>query len=138
MKETVKNLLLFLFGGGCYYLLELLWRGYSHWSMFLLGGLCFFLCGQINEVLSWEVPLPLQMLFGACIITLLEFCVGVLVNLYLGWEVWDYSKHRFHLLGQISLQSSVIWFFLSAVGIILDDWVRYRFFGEEKPRYRLW
>ena len=138
MKETVKNVLLFLFGGGCYYLLELLWRGYSHWSMFLLGGLCFFLCGQINEVLSWEVPLPIQMLFSTCMITLLEFCVGVLVNLYLGWEIWDYSEHRFHFLGQISLKSSMIWFFLSAVGIILDDWVRYHFLGEKKPRYRLW
>lgn len=138
MKETMKNILLIGIGGSSYYILELLWRGYSHWSMFLLGGLCFFLCGLINEVIPWEMPLPLQMLFAAFIITLLEFNVGVLVNLYFGWDVWDYSEHAFNLLGQISVQSSVIWFFLSAVGIVLDDWVRYRFFGEEKPTYRLW
>ena len=36
-----RTLLLFVFGGACYNLIEILWRGYTHWSMFFLGGVCF-------------------------------------------------------------------------------------------------
>jgi len=103
----------------------------------LLGGLCFVLCGLINEGVSWEMPLPLQMLISALMITALEFLTGCIVNLWLGWQVWDYSKLHVQLLGQISLKSSVIWFLLSSVGIVLDDWLRYWFFGEDRPYYRL-
>lgn len=137
MKAFGKGILLFLVGGLIYFWLEVLWRGYSHWSMFLLGGLCFVLCGLINEGVSWEMPLPLQMLISALMITALEFLTGCIVNLWLGWQVWDYSKLHVQLLGQISLKSSVIWFLLSSVGIVLDDWLRYWFFGEGRPYYRL-
>jgi uncharacterized membrane protein len=137
MKGFLKNLFLFTVGGVLYYLMEILWRGYSHWSMFLLGGVSFLLLGLINEVLSWEAPMLLQMALGAAVITLLEFNVGCLVNLRLGWAVWDYSDMKFQFMGQISLKSSILWFFLSALGIVLDDCLRYRFFGEEKPSYRL-
>jgi uncharacterized membrane protein len=137
MKAFGKGILLFLVGGLIYFWLEVLWRGYSHWSMFLLGGLCFVLCGLINEGVSWEMPLPLQMLISALMITALEFLTGCIVNLWLGWQVWDYSKLHVQLLGQISLKSSVIWFLLSSVGIVLDDWLRYWFFGEDRPNYRL-
>lgn len=136
MKGWGKGFLLFLIGGLIYFWLEVFWRGYSHWSMFLLGGLCFVLCGLINEVVPWEMPLPLQMLISAIIITVLEFFTGCIVNLWLGWQVWDYSKLHFQLLGQISLKSSIVWFLLSSVGIILDDWIRYWFFGEDRPHYR--
>lgn len=137
MKAFGKGILLFLVGGLIYFWLEVLWRGYSHWSMFLLGGLCFVLCGLINEGVSWEMPLPLQMLISALMITALEFLTGCIVNLWLGWQVWDYSKLHVQLLGQISLKSSVIWFLLSSVGIMLDDWIRYWFFDEDRPYYRL-
>ena len=137
MKAFGKGILLFLVGGLIYFWLEVLWRGYSHWSMFLLGGLCFVLCGLINEGVSWEMSLPLQMLISALMITALEFLTGCIVNLWLGWQVWDYSKLHVQLLGQISLKSSVIWFLLSSVGIVLDDWLRYWFFGEDRPNYRL-
>ncbi|WP_085833337.1 putative ABC transporter permease [Clostridium merdae] len=136
MKGWGKGFLLFLVGGLIYFWLEVFWRGYSHWSMFLLGGLCFVLCGLINEVVPWEMPLPLQMLISAIIITVLEFFTGCIVNLWLGWQVWDYSKLHFQLWGQISLKSSIVWFLLSSVGIILDDWIRYWFFGEDRPHYR--
>ena len=117
--------------------IELMWRGYSHWSMFLLGGICFIALGLINEVIPWEMPLTAQMFIGCVIITALEFVTGCIVNLWLGWDVWDYSGLPCNLLGQISLKSSVGWYFLSAVGIVFDDWLRYIFFGEEKPRYTI-
>ena len=132
-----KHLILGTIGGLIYVLLELIWRGYSHWTMFLLGGTCFVLLGLINEILDWDMPLTLQMLIGCTVITVLEFITGCVVNLWLGWNVWDYSDLKFNILGQISLFSSIGWYFISLVGITLDDWLRYRLFGEKKPRYKL-
>ena len=132
-----KHLILGTIGGLIYVLLELIWRGYSHWTMFLLGGTGFVLLGLINEILDWDTPLTLQMLIGCTVITVLEFITGCVVNIWLGWNVWDYSDLKFNILGQISLFSSIGWYFISFVGITLDDWLRYRLFGEKKPRYKL-
>lgn len=137
MNKLLKYFTLGTLGGAVYVFIELLWRGYSHWSMFLLGGVCFIALGLINEIISWETPLTAQMFIGCVIITVLEFITGCIVNLWLGWDVWDYSELPCNLLGQISLKSSIGWYFLSAVGIVFDDWLRYIFFGEEKPRYTI-
>ena len=137
MNKLLKYYTLGTLGGLIYVFIELLWRGYSHWSMFLLGGICFIALGLINEVIPWEMPLTVQMFIGCVIITSLEFITGCIVNLWLGWDVWDYSEQPCNLLGQISLKSSVGWYFLSAVGIVFDDWLRYIFFGEEKPNYTI-
>ena len=134
---TKKYFILGIIGGAIYVLLEMLWRGFSHWTMFLLGAVCFILIGLVNEVFEWDTPLILQMFCGCAIITALEFITGCIVNLWLGWDVWDYSQYKFNILGQISLCSSVGWYFLSFVGIVFDDYIRYWFFGEEKPRYKI-
>ena len=136
LKAFMKYLFLGLIGGTIYVFLELVWRSYSHWTMFLLGGICFICLGLINEILSWDTPLWKQMIIGGAIITILEFITGCIVNLWLGWNVWNYMW-RPNLLGQISLYSSIGWIALSAVGIILDDYIRYWFFEEDKPRYKL-
>ncbi|MGN0441016.1 MAG: hypothetical protein ACI4HH_09605, partial [Hominenteromicrobium mulieris] len=48
MNRTVrKNSLLFLAGSGLYPLLEVLWRGYSHASMALAGGVCLLLINAV-------------------------------------------------------------------------------------------
>ena len=134
---TKKYFILGIIGGAVYVLLEMLWRGYSHWTMFLLGAVCFILIGLVNEVFEWDTPLILQMFCGCAIITALEFVTGCIVNLWLGWDACDDSPYKFNVLGQISLRSSVGWYFLSLVGIVLDDYIRYWFFGEEKPRYKI-
>jgi uncharacterized membrane protein len=133
--QQFKSLILFLFGGTAYYFIEILWRGYSHPSIFILGGLCFILIGGINNYYSWEMPLWKQQGTATMIIIVLEFVVGVIVNIWLGLNVWDYSNLTFNLLGQVSLGYSFLWFFLSLVGILLDDYIRYWVFKEEKPRY---
>ena len=138
MKKAAKYLILAAVGGVLYYLLEVLWRGYSHWTMALLGGLCFVLIGAINEVIPWEMPLVLQGVIGsACIVTPLEFVTGCIVNLWLGWNVWDYSNIPFNVMGQICLPFSALWVVVSAAAVVLDDWLRYIWFDEERPHYTL-
>ena len=126
---------LFLIGGAIYVLIELVYRGYSHWTMFLLGGLCFVLIGGVNEYIPWEMPLWLQAGIGAVIITALEFICGCIVNLALGWNVWDYSNTPLNILGQVCLPFVIIWFVIAHFGIVLDDYLRYWLFKEEKPHY---
>ena len=111
-KLLDKYLFLFGIGGLLYILIELIWRGYSHWTMFALGGICFVFLGLINEILSWQMPLWQQILIGAAGITTLEFLTGCIVNLALGWNVWDYSSMPLNLYGQICLPFSGLWFLL--------------------------
>ena len=137
LKTIFKYLILFIIGGSGYYGLEYMWRGFSHWTMALLGGVCFVLIGGINEFLTYEMPLWKQCLIGSVVITIFEFIVGCIVNLWLGWNVWDYSETPFNILGQICLPFSLLWFVISGLVIITDDWFRYWWFGEEKPHYKL-
>ena len=133
----MKPLILFFIGGLAYILIELLFRGYTHWTMFFVGGLCFLLIGAINEVIPWEMPLLMQAIIGAVIITSIEFVSGCIINLWLGWNVWDYSNLPFNVFGQVCLPFSFIWIFVATMGIILDDYFRYWLFAEDKPHYKL-
>lgn len=137
MSRFMKGFTLFLTGGIIYFYLEILYRGYSHYSMILCGGLCFFIVGGLNQWIKRELPFTMQMLLGAVIITALEFVTGVIVNLWLDMEVWDYSYLPYNLLGQICLPYSILWLVLSIAIILLDDLIRYRIFDEEKMTYRL-
>ena len=137
LKITIKYLFLGIIGSIIYMSLEILWRGYTHWTMGVLGGICFICLGLINEILPWETPLVLQMLIGSTIITILEFITGCIVNLWLGWNIWDYSNLPLNLLGQICLPFSILWYFISAIGMVIDDYIRYIYFDEERPRYKL-
>lgn len=99
LRLKIERTALFLFVGGISYgLLELLWRGRTHWTMLLLGGVCFLCIGTIRRK---GFSLPLRSLLCALIVTALEFLTGCVVNLRLHWAVWDYSANRFQLLGQV-------------------------------------
>lgn len=136
IKSLIKYAVLFFFGGLVYYLIEILWRGYSHWTMIILGGLCFVAVGLINNILPWNMVIELQALIGAVLITSLEFIVGLIVNVNLGWDIWDYSNVPFNFLGQICLPFSLLWYMLSIIVIFTDDYIRYIFFNEKKPVYK--
>lgn len=137
VNNVVKYIFLFVTGGFAYGMIENISRGYSHISMFIAGGLCFVLIGLLNEVFSWRMSIISQMFFSAIIITVIEFITGVIVNLWLGLRVWDYSPLPYNVLGQVSLLFTNLWFFLSLFAILLDDYLRYYFFNEEKPRYKI-
>ncbi len=137
MRQYLKCLILGGIGGLLYIALELAWRGHSHWTMFLLGGACFLAIGAVNEWVPWCMPLWQQTLIGAAIVTLLEFLTGCIVNLWLGWGVWDYSGLPGNILGQICPQYMLLWIPVSLAAIVLDDWLRYWMFWEERPHYCL-
>lgn len=127
----------FLFCVGCfvYMAMELLFRQRTHWTMGLLGGICFIELGLINEILPWKTGLIKQGIIGATIITINEFICGLIVNVWLGWNVWDYSNLPFNIMGQICLLFFFIWIFVAIFGIIVDDYIRYKRYKEELPRY---
>lgn len=137
IKYILKYLFLFLVGGICYFGIEILARGFSHWTMIVVGGICFVLIGLLNEKMP-KISLIKQMIYSTILITVIEFVSGCILNLWLKLDIWDYSDNAFNLLGQICLSHTVYWFFLSVVGILLDDYLRYKIFQEEKPKYVLW
>lgn len=128
-NNLIKNVILFVIFGLLYCGLEILWRGYTHPSMFVVGGICCSLVGLINEITP-NMPMWLQCLLSAIIITIIEFLSGCILNLWLNLGVWNYANMLFNLLGQVCLPFSIAWFFLSYVAIKLDDWLRRILFHE--------
>lgn len=136
LNNAIKLITLFCIGGLVYCGIEMIYRGRTHWTMFLVGGLCFLLCGSINELFDWDMLIWKQMFICAIGITIIEFVSGIIINVIFKLNVWDYSNVPLNILGQICLPFSIIWFFISLIAIVLDDWLRYWLFGEEKPHYR--
>ena len=101
MKTGVgKYIIIFGLGAFIYGAIEVIVRGYTHWTMALTGG-------------------AVMALFGALVITSLEFAVGAVVNLGLGWDVWDYSEKPFNIMGQICPLFTLGWLALSLPGFML-------------------
>lgn len=137
LSLIIKYFILFWIGGSAYVTIEVFYRMHSHWSMFLLGGLCFIIIGLINEYIPWNMSIIKQGIIGACIITVLEFMVGLIVNIWLGLDIWDYSTLPLNIMGQICLPFTLIWFFIALLAIVVDDYLRYLMFNEDMPNYYL-
>ena len=131
-----KYLLIWEVGGFVYYLIEIFYRGYSHPSMFILGGLCLVLVGLLNELFNFEMYFELQVLIGDIVVLIGEFITGLIVNIWLGLGVWDYSNMKFNIMGQICPQFALLWIPVIVIAILMDDWIRYEYFHEEDPHYR--
>lgn len=114
MNERILEIIVFILGGYAYAMLEILFRGYTHWTMVLTGGACILTIFMLTD---WILDAPLIISAMACslIITFYEFCVGIIVNLKLGWQVWDYSSMPGNVLGQICPTFTAIWFLLCLI-----------------------
>lgn len=108
-----KNLVLFVTGGTLYPILEILCRGRTDFSMALAGGSCLCLIDKVCNNRLQGRPLMMKCLAGSGIITTIEFCTGVVVNLLLKMNVWDYSQMPTNILGQICAPFSILWFFVT-------------------------
>lgn len=101
----------YLIGSVGYSAVEILWRGFTHWTMAVTGGVCFTLLHLLNGKMHTK-PLWKKCLAGSGIITGVEFTVGCIVNLTFHLNVWDYSSMAGNLLGQVCPLYSILWFFL--------------------------
>ena len=132
--KRIENVCVFLSGGTVYGIIEMLWRGYTHWSMVLAGGAAFFLLHAVNGWLASR-SFVVRCLIGATLITSVELVFGTVFNLWLGLGVWDYSAMKWNFFGQICPTFSVLWFLLCIPAFCLSRAVR-KFFDmiSEKER----
>ncbi len=112
--EVWKKSMLFSLGGAGYMGVEVLWRGYSHGSMFLAGGCSFLLLGLIGRQ---RLPFPLQCALGALAVTGVELAAGLIANS--NYTVWDYRAMPLNFRGQICLPYTLLWYPISFAGILL-------------------
>lgn len=114
----MEALLVFLAGASGYGAIEILWRGYTHWTMLIAGGVCLLLLYRIFLYLEGS-KLITKCLLGGLVITTIELIAGAVVNLELGMNVWDYSEMPFNLYGQICLLYSFFWVVLCLPVVLL-------------------
>ena len=114
---------IFIIGGILYGLIEIIFRGYTHWSMVITGGLCFLVFYVLNITLPTD-SLLLRCIVSVVVITTLEFYTGYIVNILLKWDVWDYSNLAYNLKGQICLTFSAIWFLFGIPMTFLANYLR--------------
>ena len=115
----------FLMGYFMYSLIEILNRGYTHWTMSLTGGAILAILYAINS--HHAMTLIRSCFIGAVIITAVEFAVGVFDNLIMDWHVWDYSDMPLNVLGQICPHFTVYWFLLCIPAYYLCMFIRRKF-----------
>jgi uncharacterized membrane protein len=133
-NNKIKVPLLFMAGGMIYGAIEIIARDWTHVSMFIVGGICFVLIGLLKYA---DFSVTEQMLISCAIITVLELVSGIILNVWWGLEVWDYSEQRFNLLGQICLHASSVWVFVSFIGIYADSSLRQGMFREKRVKMRI-
>lgn len=139
-KKLIRDIFLFFIIGIIYVFIEILFRGYSHWSMFILAGICGVFIDKLNNVFSYDFDIVLQCSICAFFCSILEGYFGVLFNIILDCNIWDYSNvpGPVFFCGQVSLLFSFIWFLLSFVCIIICDSINYYIFNlYEQPYYKL-
>ena len=114
-----QDALLFLAGSWAYPAIELLWRGRTHASMALAGGICLCLINHVCCDLLEDRSIPSRCLAGAGVITGVELVMGLLLNRILGFHIWDYSNVPLNLFGQVCLPYSFLWVGLSLPALSL-------------------
>ncbi len=112
-------IILFAVGGFGYGQIELLYRGHTHWSMILVGGLCFVSLAWLDSRLPQRTALALRCLLGAFLVTGIELASGLVVNRWLGLGVWDYSNQWGNLWGQICPLFTLYWTVLCLPAFLL-------------------
>ena len=133
MQLIKKSEMLWVFGFGAiiYALIEVLFRGYTHWSMALAGGLAFSLIYFMNLKIHTQ-SLIIRCLAGSAIITAIEFTAGLIVNITFHMNVWDYSAERYNILGQICPLFSFAWFLICIPATVFSFLFRSMFCGSKK------
>lgn len=116
MSKKNKAVIVFSLGAIFYGIIELMWRGYTHWSMLCAGGVSFMGISNIAERLKNRC-LFIKAMLGSAFITAVEFVFGVIFNIILKKNVWDYSKQPLNFKGQICAVYSLLWTLLCLIAV---------------------
>ena len=83
MKKFIEYAAVFSVGAAVYSLIEIIWRGFTHWTMALTGGVClsviYLLGSDYESTALWK-----KCIAGSLAITTAELSVGFVVNILLG------------------------------------------------------
>lgn len=125
---------------GCIYImLELLWRGHTHWTMFVCAGLCGLVMANVNNnLLKFDTDFRIQVVVSALCCTIFEFLFGIIFNG--DFTIWDYRGMwgTIHWLGdQVNIFFFCIWLLISIFALPFLDWMQWKLGLEEKPYYKI-
>lgn len=143
MRKAVLSLLLWTWTGTTYFFVEVVFktlRGRPEaisWTMLALAILLAIPLERFGAELPWDCPLWLQALICGTAIVAAELAAGLVLNIWLGMAIWDYSSLPGNLWGQICPQFWALWCLLSLPMIVILDWLRYAVEGGETPRYTM-
>ena len=128
MKKFIGKLGLFLSCGFIYCMIEILFRGWSHWSMFVLTGFLGVFCvDSINNTLSFDCDYIVQIIISTILCTIGEGISGIILNVWLQLNVWDYSKMTFgtFFFGQCNVLFCFAWMLIISIIIFYCDAYNY-------------
>ena len=138
-KIIIPYLVIFVVSGLIYMMLELIWRGRTHWTMFLCAGLCGLVMANVNNnLLNFETDFRIQVLTSALCCTAFEFLFGIIFNG--DFSIWDYRGlwGTIHILGdQVNILFFGIWIIISIFSLPFLDWMQWKLGLEDKPYYRI-
>lgn len=138
-KKTIPLFIIFNVSGLIYVCLELLWRGRSHWTMYLCAGLCGLVMAAINDnLLKFKTDFRIQVIVSAIICTLTEFLFGLAFNG--DFTIWDYRNTfgTLHFLGdQVNILFLGVWALISIFALPFLDWMQWKLGLGNKPYYRI-
>lgn len=144
MEMMEKRIGLFLSCGSIYYLIECIFHYftnglfYSHWTMFILAGLLGVLCIDTpNNIYSFELGYVWQILISTILCTIGEGICGLIVNVWWGLNVWDYSNlWGTFFFGQCNILFMFAWaLIIGCIGIFYCDYYNYYICGIEPCPY---
>ncbi len=123
MKNAREYIGIYCVGSLGYSTVELMWRGHTHWSMGIAGGVGLVLLYLINRRMNDRVLL-IKCAAGTAALTAVEFSSGCVLNLMLRLQVWDYSRQPGNILGQICPLYCLYWFVLCIPVMKLNSYLQ--------------
>lgn len=141
IREAVLSMLLWTWTGTVYFFIEVAWKTFRgrpetiSWTMLLLAVILAIPLERCGAEMPWHSPIWAQGLVCGTAITAVELIAGLVLNVWLGLGIWDYSGLPFNFMGQICLQFWLIWCLVSMPAIIILDFLRYAVAGGERPHY---
>ena len=116
VQKIKENTVIFTIGAGGYGLIEILWRGYTHWSMLCAGGIVFLGMSRIASALK-KASAIIKGIVGGVFVTAVEYAFGIVFNVIL-------KKNVFNINGQICALYSVLWVLLSIICVPFSGFIK--------------